>query len=130
MLCSIMLLRSIGSRLAGIALLLLLCIISAATAQTENCAGFSGDNLGEEHKIEYSWWDGTEGHTETVIALAVSESQLFSGSADKTIRVWDLEKNYAHVKTLEGHTNWVDALAVSGSKLFSGSTDKTIRVWG
>ena len=63
-------------------------------------------------------------------ALAVSGSKLFSGSRDYTIRVWDLEKNYAHVKTLKGHANWVRALAVSGSKLFSGSRDKTIRVWG
>jgi F-box/WD-40 domain protein 7 len=71
-----------------------------------------------------------EGHTNWVLALAVSGSKLFSGSEDNTIRVWDLEKNYAHVKTLKGHTRGVCALAVSGSKLFSGSEDKTIRVWG
>ena len=68
-------------------------------------------------------------------ALAVSGLKLFSAGGgilggDCTIRVWDLEKNYAHVKTLEGHTDPVIALAVSGSKLFSGSWDKTIRVWG
>lgn len=32
------------------------------------------------------------GHTDIVVSLAVSRHSLFSGSTDKTIRVWDLSR--------------------------------------
>jgi F-box/WD-40 domain protein 7 len=32
-----------------------------------------------------------EGHTEAVLALAVSDTHLVSGSYDATVRFWDLQ---------------------------------------
>ena len=68
------------------------------------------------------------GHTSTVLSLAVSEEKLYSGSIDRTIRVWVAE-SVNHLRTLQGHTGIVFAVAVSQGKLYSGSGDKTIRVW-
>jgi hypothetical protein len=70
------------------------------------------------------------GHTGTVPALAVGlDGKVYSGSTDKTIRVWSGESG-AHLQTLQGHTNWVRALTVGlNGKIYSGSWDKTIRVW-
>ena len=73
-----------------------------------------------------------EGHADTVLSVCVSAdgSRLFSGSADKTIKVWDMATG-ACVQTLQGHTRLVYSVCVSadGSRLFSGSKDKTIKVW-
>ena len=38
-----------------------------------------------------------EGHTSVITSLAVYRNKLFSGSWDKTIRVWDAEIGRAHV---------------------------------
>ncbi|MBL1173668.1 protein kinase domain-containing protein [Pantanalinema sp. GBBB05] len=72
------------------------------------------------------------GHTSYVNVLALSPDgeTLISGSADKTIKLWDLATGQ-ELQTLTGHTSFVNALAVSpdGSTLVSGSADRTIRVW-
>ena len=69
-----------------------------------------------------------EDHTRPVLSLAWSDSYLFSGSYDNTIRVWDLT-TLRKVSVLQGHVDAVRALAVSGNRLFSGSYDNSIRVW-
>ncbi|NEO87278.1 MAG: protein kinase [Spirulina sp. SIO3F2] len=72
------------------------------------------------------------GHTSFINDLAVSpDSQLLiSASADKTIKIWQL--NTGELKqTLSGHTSFVNRLLISpdGSYLLSASADKTIKVW-
>jgi hypothetical protein len=73
------------------------------------------------------------GHSSNVRALAVSPDgrTLYSGSDDKSIKVWGLPGGEC-VKTLTGHSDWVGALAVSpdGRTLCSGSSDRSIKVWG
>lgn len=69
-----------------------------------------------------------EDHTRPVLSLAVTDTHLYSGSYDCTIRVWELE-TLTRVAVLEGHTDAVRALVVAGGKLFSGSYDNTVRVW-
>jgi WD40 repeat protein len=64
-------------------------------------------------------------------ALASSDSKkLYTGSADKIVRVWDAAKP-AIERQFTGHTAPVTALAVSanGQLLVSGGADATIRVW-
>ena len=73
--------------------------------------------------------DTLEGHTNTVYCLTIYKNKLFSGSSDKTIRVWDAD-THAHVATLQGHTDGVRCLTIyNKNKLFSCSDDRTIRVW-
>jgi hypothetical protein len=72
-----------------------------------------------------------QGHEEIVWAVEVHGRRLFSASADKTIRVWDIDsRRCEHV--LEDHTRPVLSLTISGNRLYSGSYDFTIKVcvWG
>lgn len=68
-----------------------------------------------------------QGHEEIVWAVEVHGHRLFSASADKTIRVWDIDsRRCEHV--LEDHTRPVLSLAINGNRLYSGSYDFTIKV--
>ena len=69
-----------------------------------------------------------EGHTDAVYCLTVVGNKLYTGSDDRTIRVWDID-THQHITALEGHTDDVYCLTVVGNKLYSGSFDRTIRVW-
>ena len=51
-----------------------------------------------------------------------------SGSADKTVRVWDLS-NYQSVGVLKAHTGWVRSIQISGYHVMTGSGDHTIKHW-
>jgi WD40 repeat protein len=72
------------------------------------------------------------GHIGPVTCLAFSRdgARLASGSADRTIRVWDLATGRT-ARTLEGHTDKVAAVCFSpdGRTVYSGGHDKTVRVW-
>jgi WD40 repeat protein len=75
------------------------------------------------------------GHTAGVRAAAFAPGGklLATGSADNTVRLWDLTDR-AHPReaaTLHGHTGAVSALAFSadGVTLASGAEDRTLRVW-
>lgn len=95
-----------------------------------------------------------QGHEEIVWAVEVHGNRLFSASADKTIRVWDIESRrceqaslclhvklifcaleecgvfeYSCYQVLEDHSRPVLSLAIAGDKLFSGSYDYTVKVW-
>ncbi|XP_045571926.1 E3 ubiquitin-protein ligase TRAF7 [Salmo salar] len=70
------------------------------------------------------------GHQGPVWCLCASTGDLlFSGSSDKTIKVWDTCTTYKCQKTLEGHDGIVLALCIQGNRLYSGSADCTIIVW-
>lgn len=69
------------------------------------------------------------GHSGPVWCLCVHQDYLFSGSSDKTIKVWDTATSYRCLKTMEGHQGIVLALTVHGNKLYSASQDCLILVW-
>ena len=62
------------------------------------------------------------------MAVAVAEGRVVSGSADETLRVWDLASGQC-LHVLEGHTDEVTAVAVAEGRVVSGSRGQTLRVW-
>lgn len=55
-------------------------------------------------------------------------NQLFSGSSDKTIKIWSLD-TLECVQTLPGHTDGVNVVIPMGNdKIVSGSNDNTAKV--
>ncbi|OYD96897.1 ribosome assembly protein 4 [Nostoc sp. 'Peltigera membranacea cyanobiont' 210A] len=73
-----------------------------------------------------------EGHSSRVSSVGFSPDgkTLASGSADKTIKLWDVSTGKA-IKTLTGHSSSVSSVGFSpdGKTLASGSEDKTIKLW-
>ncbi|KAF9274730.1 hypothetical protein BGZ88_002831, partial [Linnemannia elongata] len=71
------------------------------------------------------------GHTDMVLSITFSCSGLLvaSGSADTTVRLWDLQKAVGY--PLLGHSAQVNSVAFSpdGSLVASASSDRTVRVW-
>ncbi|KAJ0024646.1 hypothetical protein Pint_08109 [Pistacia integerrima] len=61
-------------------------------------------------------------------ALASLGKYLYTGSGDKTIKVWSLLDG-ALSCTMNGHKSVVSTLAVCNGVLYSGSWDGTIRLW-
>ncbi|XP_060080039.1 uncharacterized protein LOC132559438 [Ylistrum balloti] len=78
--------------------------------------------------------DGSEshGHANAVTALALSQDQKFlvSASADKTLKVWDMDREQLS-RTLTGHLDevWCTAISQDGEIVVSGSRDGSIRLW-
>ena len=56
---------------------------------------------------------------------------LASGSADGTIRLWDVNRRQQIGSPLTGHSSYVISVVFSpdGATLASGSADGTIRLW-
>lgn len=77
------------------------------------------------------------GHIMAVRSLVVSKRfpYLFSGSEDKTLRCWDLEKTNSEsgcqIRDYHGHVGGIYALALHPELdlLFSSGRDSAIRVW-
>ncbi|KAJ6749106.1 hypothetical protein OIU79_030079 [Salix purpurea] len=79
------------------------------------------------------------GHSQSILCLAAVSDLVFSGSADKTIRIWrGAGRSYSCLAVLEGHRGPVKCLTAtivhysttdSSYLLYSGSLDCDIRVW-
>ena len=54
--------------------------------KTENCPEVMGSVLSRHDSIAT-----LEGHTNSVMCLAIHKNKLYSGSMDKTIRIWNTE---------------------------------------
>ncbi len=93
------------------------------------------------HDWKIALWDaGTttaplhvfDGHESAVQAIAFSRQRrlLASGSADRTVKLWNLETLDLE-RTYRGHPDFVTALAFSpdGKTLASASLDGSIRLW-
>ena len=95
-----------------------------------NAVASNGGEANEEGgSDQHSVYTIAEGHDEIVWGVDTTATTLFSASADKTIRAWDIASRRC-VQVLEEHTRPVLCLAVcvKHDKLFSGSYDCTVRV--
>ncbi len=69
------------------------------------------------------------GHKDLVTSFASAGKMLFSGSFDKTIKIWDRETGQC-LQTLTAHTGKVFDIAYDDGKLFScGNQENVIRIW-
>ncbi|MEW6491034.1 MAG: serine/threonine-protein kinase [Cyanobacteriota bacterium] len=73
-----------------------------------------------------------QGHLSYINSLTFNHegNKLFSSSADKTIKIWDIDTG-KFIQNFNGHDSSVNYLVLSpdGQKLYSASADKTIKVW-
>jgi WD40 repeat protein len=69
-------------------------------------------------------------HHDTISVLAAGTDVLYSGSWDKTIKVWRLS-DFKCLESVTSHIDAVNALAIDEKQgfLYSGSADTTIKVW-
>ena len=69
-------------------------------------------------------------HHDTISVLAVGKGVLYSGSWDKTIKVWRIS-DFKCIESITAHIDAVNALVVDLSRgfLYSGSADGTVKVW-
>ncbi|KAI8803015.1 WD40-repeat-containing domain protein [Cladochytrium replicatum] len=70
------------------------------------------------------------GHSDSIECLDFDGAYgtLVTGSADRTVRVWDLSSYRCHAE-LSGHTGWIRAVQLHRSFVVSGSGDNTLRMW-
>lgn len=70
------------------------------------------------------------GHTEAVMSVKIHGNDVFSGSCDGTVKIWNAFTAKC-TATLSGHTGWVNCLHLDHEKerLVSGSYDKFLKLW-
>lgn len=104
--------------------------IAGTIASMSASAGAANAQAMEVGDDQHPVYTIAEGHDEIVWGVDTTATTLFSASADKTIRAWDIASRRC-VQVLEEHTRPVLCLAVcvKHDKLFSGSYDATVRVW-
>lgn len=72
-----------------------------------------------------------EGHTHSVAAVEVTPDglRIVSGSADKTLRVWDLDTGIERHR-LSGHKDGIEAIVITrDGYAISASHDCTLKIW-
>jgi RNA polymerase sigma factor (sigma-70 family) len=64
------------------------------------------------------------------VVLSKGGKRLFTGSHDKTARMWDMNTGKT-IMEFKGHAGWVNSVAVSpnGKLLATGSEDWSVRLW-
>ncbi|CAL9237072.1 unnamed protein product [Arabidopsis halleri] len=77
----------------------------------------------------FKYLTSLEGHSDEVKCFVVGGQRLYSGSVDKTIKVWDLDTLQC-IMTLRQHSDTVTSLLCWDQYLLSSSLDGSIKVWG
>jgi WD40 repeat protein len=85
---------------------------------------------GQEFAVAYSNNSPFSKYTALTTKLSSDRKILATGSADKTVKLWDFQTGQ-ELKTFLGHSEVVISIAFSpdGKLLASGSSDETIKLW-
>ena len=67
------------------------------------------------------------GHKETVSALKAHNGVILTGSHDKMVKLWNINKGKA--QSFSGHSNSVTHVLMTSNGPLSCSIDKTLRLW-
>ncbi|KAF8564547.1 hypothetical protein P879_10732 [Paragonimus westermani] len=68
------------------------------------------------------------GHTNYVTVLVFHQCYLISGSADRTLKKWNLQSGQCYV-TFKLHEDIVNTITCANNYVFSGSNDRTATCW-
>lgn len=88
----------------------------------------------QRYRLETRWKLGKVathyliGHLDSVYCLQFDDEKIITGSRDRTIKIWDLNR-YQCIYTLEGHQGSVLCLRYNNQVIVSGSSDYTVIVW-
>ncbi|KAL6058537.1 F-box/WD repeat-containing protein 7, variant 2 [Balamuthia mandrillaris] len=69
-------------------------------------------------------------HPSAVLCVAFNQDKIVSGSADETVKVWDLKTKQC-VHALKGHVYTVKSVQFDESRIISGggTKDRTLKIW-
>ncbi|KAJ0669087.1 putative transcription factor WD40-like family [Helianthus annuus] len=68
-------------------------------------------------------------HADTISCLSVHEGLIYSGSWDRTIKIWRLS-DFKCLESIKAHDDAINALTASKGTVFSASADGKIKAWG
>lgn len=68
-------------------------------------------------------------HSDSISCLAVSNGLIYSGSWDKTIKVWSMS-DFRCLESIKAHDDAINGLVASNGVVYSASADGKIKVWG
>ena len=106
-----------------------------------NCTALSDDGsvlaTGSEDMTARLWTTKTEtcecigimkGHDDYINCIAIEDSYVLTGSADKSIRKWEMSTCEC-VQVFDGHSSLINRIICTGDFVFSTSYDRTARCW-
>ncbi|CAD5116563.1 DgyrCDS5442 [Dimorphilus gyrociliatus] len=69
-----------------------------------------------------------QGHMDSVNCVEIDKKRILTGSADRSIRMWDSRQMKPFYK-LYGHKGGVRCIVTDGEEIFTGSWDASIMIW-
>lgn len=68
-------------------------------------------------------------HADSISCLAVSNGLIYSGSWDKTLKVWRMS-DFKCLESIKAHDDAINSLVASNGIVYSASADGKIKAWG
>ncbi|KAF7836125.1 protein JINGUBANG [Senna tora] len=68
-------------------------------------------------------------HSDSISCLAVSNGLIYSGSWDKTLKVWKMT-NFKCLESIKAHEDAINGLVACKGVVYSASADGKIKAWG